>query len=474
VKKLFLPVLLTILIPFLTRAQGWTLQSCVDSALKYNLSVLQSKEQLSLSELTLLQSRWNPFPTLNASLSQIFSFGRGLDQSTYQYNNKKAALNNFSLNSGVVLFNGGLLNNTIKQNQVRVEVARLDLDQIKDDISLGVINAFVNILYAEESVKNARMQIESTRQLMDRLSVMVQAGKKAESDLAQLRAQLANDEYNLVVAEGQMRNQKLALQQLMDRPYSEGFEIIAPPLPDDAIVYIPDAGDVYASALNTQSGVKSSEMKIEVEKLGMRLVEAGLLPRLSFNAGLSSSYSSIRRLTEMKTESSLETIGFLKDNMSQEVVSYVPHNTYQVESYHFFRQVKDNFNQAISLNLSVPIFNGRQVRNNMRRQEIAIRQAELDDKLVKNNLRKNIEQATVDAGSAQKKYMAAKEALKTEKLSYDNVQLLFEVSKSTAIDLLVEKNKLAVTESQLLQARYDWILKLKVLEYYQGGSLYSK
>lgn len=154
-----------------------------------------------------------------------------------------------------------------------------------------------------------------------------------------------------------------------------------------------------------------------------------------------------------------------------EVVNYVERNLYTSSSYPFFQQLSDRFNQFVSLNLSIPIFNGKETRYAIRKQEINIRAAELNDRINKNNLRKTIEQATVDANNAQMKYISAQEALNAEEITYQNLQLLFEASKTTAIELLVEKNKLAVSNSQLLQAKYDLVLRLKVLDYYEGKPL---
>lgn len=473
-KKLLFLLIALFFLPFFPAAQKWTLQQCVDTALKNNLSIQQSYNALYLSEMDLQQSRWNRFPSLNGATSQNFSFGRSLDQSTYQYNNRSASTNNFSLNTGMVLFNGGLLKHAIQQNELNVEAAHYDLQAVKDAVSLNVINDFVSILFGMEAVNNAQLQAASTQELIRQTQLFVQAGKKAESDVAQLKSQAASEQYNLATAEGQLRTANLGLQQLMDVPYAEEFEIAAPSLAAIENNILPKAGDVFQTALQLQPSVKSSETKIKVEQMGLKLAQAGLLPKLSLNAGLSSSYSNIRNLTSVTTETTLQTIGFLKDNTSQQVLSYVQNNTYTLENYPFFKQLRDNFNQYVSLNVSIPVFNARQVRNNITRSEIAIHQAQLNDRLSKNSLRKNIEQASVDAANAQMRYYAAKEAVATEEISYNNVQLLFEASKATSIDLLVEKNKYAVVQSQLLQAKYDLVLKLKVLDYYEGKPLYLR
>lgn len=460
--------------PIFLQAQKWSLQQCVDSAIKNNLTILQAYDNVQNASLILSQSRWTQYPNLNANTSQTFNFGRALDQTTYQFSDRRSRTNNFSLNSSVVLYNGGQIKNVIRQNQLFLYASHFELQQLKDQISLDVVNAFITVLYATESVNNVLLQQQSTKELTRSTELLVQAGKKAESDLAQLKAQAATERYNLAVAQGDLRTSKLNLQQLMEVSYDENFEISIPSLPEADLNLLPGSTQVYNIALQIQPSIKSSELQIEIEKLGLKLSRAGLYPKLSFNAGLNSNYSSLSTLSKISTVSSLETVGYLKDNMNQEVVNYIERNIYTPQSYAFFRQLSDKFNQSVSLSLSIPIINGKQARYAIKKQEVKIHAAELNDRLNKNALRKNIEQASVEAGNAQTKYLASKEALNAEEITYQNLQLLFEASKATAVDLLIEKNKYAVSTSQLLQAKYDLVLKLKVLDYYQGKPLYLR
>jgi len=450
------------------------LQQCIDSAIKNNLTILQAYDNVQTSSLNLIQSRWTQYPNLSANASQNFNFGRSLDQTTYQFSDRRSRTNSVSLNSSVVLYNGGEIKNTIRQNLLSLDASYYELQQLKDQISLDVVNAFITVLYANESVSNVLLQQQSTKELMRSTELLVQAGKKAASDLAQLKAQAATESYNLAVAQGDLRTSKLNLQQLMEIPYDGNFDIAVPFLPPADLNLLPASTQVYNIALQNQPSIKSSELQIEIQKLSLKISRAGLYPKLSFNAGLNSNYSSLSNLSKISAISSLETIGYLKDNMNQEVVNYIERNIYTAQSYPFFRQLSDKFNQSVSLSLSVPIFNGKQVRYAIKKQEVNIHAAELNDRLNKNTLRKNIEQAGVDAGNAQMKYLAAKEALNAEEITYQNLQILFEASKATAVDLLIEKNKYAVTTSQLLQAKYDLVLKLKVLDYYQGKPLYLR
>jgi outer membrane protein len=273
------------------------------------------------------------------------------------------------------------------------------------------------------------------------------------------------------VAEGQLRSARLSIQQLMEVPYDAFFDVQAPILPDQIIADIPTPQAVFEAALQTQPVVKSNELKIKSAESGLRIAQGALQPKISMTAGLSSNYSNGRKTTTLDQQNILEPIGYLKSNPNETVLGYVSQSLYNTNSYPFLNQVKDNFNQSIALNVSIPIFNSLQARNNIRKQEIAITIARTSEQTVRNQVRKNVEQAYVDLINARSKYEAAGETLRAEAVSFQNLKIRFEADKTTATDLLVEQNKYFLTQSQLLQARYDFVLKLKVMDYYQGKPL---
>lgn len=465
-------ILVCALLMFYAGKPQWTLQRCVDTAIARNLTIWQEKLNVRLNEIALKQSRLNVWPTLNASVSQNFNFGRSLDQTTYQYINQSAATNAFALNSGLVLFNGNQLRNAIKQSVINAEASRLDLEQTRNDISLAVIEAFVEIIYAKEAVRNATLQVASTRALIEQTKLFVQAGKKAESDLVQLQAQLASDQYNLGVAQSGLATNRLLLQQLMEVPYQEGFDIAAPALatPAEADEY-GSATLVFEDALTTQPYIRSGQLRIESARKGLDIARGSLWPRLSFSGGLGSNYSNVRKLADLQSYTMVQPIGFLKSDASEEVLGYVAKDQYTYRSFPFFSQLSQNFNQYVSISLSIPIFNNRQVRMQIEKEQIAIENARIEDRLNRNDLRKKVEQAFVDSRSARLKYEAACKAFEAEQLSWQNLELRFQASKSTATDILIEKNRLAAQESQVLQAKYELILRQKILDFYEGRPL---
>lgn len=464
-------MLMCSLLPGAAFTQGWTLKQCIDTAIQNNLTILESDLNVKSNAIALDQSKWNRYPTLNSSLAQNLNLGRSVDPTSYQVSTKASAAGTFSLTSGVTLYNGGQLRNAIVQNQWNLDASGFDLQKAKDDISLAVVNAFVQMIYAREALQNARLQIQTTQAQIDFLQVFVNAGKRAESDVYQLRAQLSTDRYNFSVAEGQVRNARLSLLQLMEVPYDGQFDVQSPVLPDNILVDIPTASAVFESALQTQPIIKSNAGKIRSAEAGWRIAQGALLPKVSLGAGLGTSYSTARKLSSQYQQGSVQPIGYLKSNPDEIVLGNVSQSLISTQSYPIYNQVADNINPSLSITVAVPIFNNYQARNNIRKQEIALTAATITDRIARNTLRKSVEQAYIDLINARSKYNAARETLTAEDIAFQNLKVKFEADKTTTTDLLIEQNKFFQTQSQLLQARYDFVLKLKVLDFYQGKTL---
>lgn len=451
--------------------QFWTLQQCIDTAVQNNLTILQSDLALRSGVIALSQSKSNRYPNLNSTFGQSANFGGTVDQITLKVTARATAVTSFSLSSGVVVFSGGQLRNAILQNQLNLDAAGFDLQKVRDDISLAVVNAFVVVIYAHEALQNAKLQVQTTQAEMDVSQIFVTAGKRAESDLVQLKAELATNNYNVSVADGSLLNARLGLQQLMEIPFDERFDILAPVLPAQVIADFPSANAVFEAALTTQPIIKSNDLRIKSAEIGRRIAVGARQPLIRLNGGLGTSYSTNRKTVATTSLLVIEPIGYLQNSPTQTVVGTVSERTTTTSGTPFFEQLGGYFSPSISVAATFPIFDNRQGRNNVQLQELAMRAASLNDRLARRQLRQNVEQAWVDLLNARAKFFAAQQALTAEELAFQNLKITFDAQKSTTTDLLVEQNKYFLTQSQLLQARYDFVLKLKVLDFYQGKPL---
>ncbi len=454
-----------------TAQKQWTLQECITRALEKNISINQSRQNSEINRLSLEQSRANRIPDLNLTDGQNFSFGRSVDPFSNQYVDQNVSSNNIALSSTVTLYNGMQNENTIKRNRSNYEAGMSDIEVVKNDISLSVVAAYLQVLLDYEQVDNAKSQLEATSAQVDHTKKYVDVGKFPESNLLQVQSQLATDKYSLVVTENQLQNAKVLLMQLIELPVSDTFEIERPVITGILQPSVYSTQEIYNTALGILPQVKSAGLKMQSAAFDVKIAEGMRTPELSLGASLKTGYSSARSILSYQTILSQEPIGFLQSNPSEIVLGDIPTTLIQKSDYPFADQFKDNFSQLVFLNLSVPIFNNKQVKTGIGKAKAALQIAELNEQGVKNQMRKNIEQAVTDEKAAEKKYAAAKEQLSSEETSYSNLEKKFNLGMISSTDFLVEKNNYTKAKSNEIQSRYEFLFNIKVVDYYMGKSL---
>lgn len=447
---------------------NWTLQQCIDTAWKNNLTIRQSSNLKNIATVDLDQSKANRLPSLNGSASETFGSGRTLNPVTYQFFNGNIWNNSFSLNGSVTLFNGFQNHYKIKQDRLNSESAKYDLENAKNDVAIAIVNSYLQLLYTHELVEASEKQANSTTSLVERTKQLVETGLKPESELLQLKAQLASDKLTLVKAMGQMRSAKVDLQQQMNVEFSPAFDILYNIQPQVPSFLLEGMNDIYATALSVQPIIKSYQLKTQSAAYSIRMAKSGAFPTLLLKGSIGSSYSSAAKYTDLLYSESIQPVGYLQSDPSEIVNGVVTSSTYNYRDYPFLNQIDDYKNYSLSLSLTIPIFNAFQVRNNMRKQALNYANTALDEQSVKNSLRKNIEQAYVDAENAASGLEAAKQQLEAASMSYENSKAKYESGIISVYDLLVDENKYFIAVSENLQAKYELIFRMKILDYYKG------
>lgn len=449
----------------------WTLKNCVDTALHNNLTIQQSINTSETNQISLNQSKANLLPTLNGSANQSFSSGRSLNPVSYQFTTGSIWSNNFSINGSVPIFTGLQNSNAIKQNQLNYESSKYDVESIKNDIIINIVNAYLQVLFANELVKNSLNQLELTSAQLDKTKQFLDVGKKSESDFLQLKADLSSKKLSLVNAKGQLKTTKLNLQQIMNIPLLSSFDIEYPDVIEPEISNLTSTQEIIASALSTQPSIKSSQLKTQSAIYAIKNSKGVMLPRLSLSGSLSTNYSNASKLTEVNYLNTVQNIGYLQSNSNEVVLGNVTQPIYSYNNYSFENQLSDNLSKSVSLSLSVPIFNS-QTRYNIQKQKINLDNAKLNEQVVKNTLQKNIEQAYTDVENGLAKYSATKEQMAALAASFQNANLKYDNQLMSASDLLAEKNKYTQAQSEYIQAKYELIFKMKVLDYYKGTLIF--
>jgi len=416
-------------------AQGkiWTLEDCIKYALDKNIQIKKSGLTNNQNQLYADQARFNRLPSVNASVSENLSWGKGFNSSTGQYGSNSGTNNtNYGLNTSVSLYNGDKLSTRIKQAELNLESGKYYSESVKESVGLSIVNAYLQLLYANENVKNAKKQIESTTEQLALAKERMDIGLISLSDYLQIKSELSTEKSTLATAQSTYAIDNVTLEQLMELPVDPNFAVSSPNLDSILIASVqPNAQDIYNIALGIKPEIKNAELTKESTALNVKIAQADYLPVVSMNGGLSSSYSSIN------------TTGY-------------------------GTQLNDKITPSLGLSLSIPIFQKKQINTNVGIAAINVENAELDVINTKNQLRKEIEQACVDVVSAQEQYNASLEQKQSTQESYDVTNEKFKVGLLNSVDFLVQKTNLITSESKLLQSKYNLIFTLKVLDYYKG------
>ena len=447
---------------------SWTLKRCIDHALEHNIQIMQSELGAKLSKQDVIQSKAAALPTLNGFATHSYNFGQTIDRYTNQFAKDRVRSNNFGLSSSVTLFNGFQTINTIKQNRFNEMASRYDVDKIRNDVSLNVAANYLQVLFNQEQLEIARNQLQITLQQVNKTKKLVNAGSLAKGSLLDIEAQLATEELNLVTAENQLDITYLNLRQLLELDINEQFRIVKPNISlQEEIKVNTTTGQVYDAALSTLPEIKSAEYRMLGSERMLAIAKGGRSPQLNLSASYGTGYSGARQDIAGVMGSGYDTIAVTTSGESVLSPSY----TYQYETASFNEQVKDNMNQTVGLNLTIPIFNGWAVKTGITKAKIGVERAQLDIELAKNTLRKNIQQAHADAVAASKRHRATEKTVNALKESFHYAEQRFNVGMVTSVEYNDAKNKLTKVQSDLLQAKYDYVFKTKILDFYQGKSL---
>lgn len=445
----------------------WTLPECIDYAQKNNLQVKQNVLNIELNKIKLEQSVAGLVPNLNGQATHYYNYGRTIDQYTNQFVDQRTQSNNFALSSSVILFEGFQLQNTIRQNNYDYKASQYDEQKGRNDLSLNVVTAYVQILFNRELVSVRKGQLDASKAQVERTRKLVESGSLAKASLLDAESQAANEELLLINAQNQLEISTLALAQLLDLPSAKGFDIQTPelPLPTENLLQN-NPEEIYNSALKTMPEIKSAEMKIKSAEKSIAAARGGRSPRLTLGGSLGTGYSDIRNNTIV---TGFQNIVVAHTANGEDVIQTLP--VYGLEKIPFKQQLTDNYNKSIGFSLTIPLMNGWQTQAGINRAKITKASADLNDQMIRLQLNKAIQQSYVDANASLKKYYATEKALESLREAFRYTEQKFNVGLLNALDYLTAKNNQNRAESDLLQAKYDFIFKSKVLDFYMGKPL---
>lgn len=469
-RQLFLTLgLLTCLYSTNVQAQKFTLRQCIDYAWSNNLDIKQSMLNNQSALIDVKASKANLLPTLSANAGQNYQFGRTIDRFTNTYSNQTIRSNNFGLNAGLMLFSGFQNQNNIKQKKFTQEASEETIEYTKNLIALNISSAFLQAIQAIESINNAQLQIASTQQRIDKAQKQVDAGVADLSNLLTLKAQIANEQLNLVNAVNSKNAALLSLRNLMQLPITEELDIVVPSVDGITSTREPIVMEIYETAINNLPQIKSAIKQSEAAKSQTKYTRGALFPTISLYGSLSTVYSqSAINYSYGTTPTGYQPIG-ITQTTNELVVQPVYAITKQ--TIKFSDQFKNNIGQGAGLNFSWNLFNGFQVQNSIQKAKINQLVTDMNLQKQKNTLMNDINTAVNSYNAAKAKHDASLNSVDAQKTSLDYIQKRFDAGVTTSFDFINAKNSYLQAQSNELQAKYELVFRALILEYYRGNSI---
>ena len=420
----------------------WDLQSCIDYALEQNITIRKNRVTAESTQIDVKTAKAALFPSLSFSTSQQVvnrpyqeTRSRVSGSEIISSNSKTSYNGNYGLNASWTIYNGSKRLKTLKQERLNNQVAELDVATSENTIKESIAQIYIQILYAAESVRVNENTLQVSIAQRDRGQELLNAGSIAKSDFAQLEAQVSTDRYQLVTAQATLQDYKLQLKQLLELDGENEMNVYLPKLSDENVLApLPAKKDVYVSALAIRPEIEASKLNVEASELGIDIAKSSYFPTISLSAGIGTNHTSGSDFT-------------------------------------FGEQVKNGWNNSIGLSVSVPIFNNRQTKSAVQKAKLQ-RETDMLSLLDEQKaLYKTIESLWLDANSAQQRYAAANEKLRSTQISYDLISEQFNLGMKNTVELLTEKNNLLQAQQEQLQAKYMAILNTQLLKFYQGDKL---
>lgn len=472
-RKLLLKSLACSMLVALTQAataqEVLTLQQAIDKTLQNNLQVKQAQLSVALSDENYSQSKYALLPSINANASGNRNFGRSIDPSTNEFISQQFNSASGNLNASIDLFAGRQKVNQIKQNKLLLDADKASVEKIKNDLILQVVTSYMQILFSQDLLKAAKGQLEVAKQQLNQQQQLLDVGNKTLADVSQAKSQVASSELEVTNAQNNLAIAYLTLNQLMEMPANNQFEIQVPVVdPKMLPKNNASAEEVVNTAMSIFPDIKLAGLRSQAALKGVDVAKGTYYPRLSFGGGMGTNYSSGRQSVVSITPNGFREIGRTETGNERVLV---PDFITTLASQRFGSQIQDNFNQFIGINLSIPIFNGFTARSNVRRAKINYQNTQVQEQLSKVNLNKVIYQAVADLRAAESKFESTTNAFAAQKDAFYVIEQRYNVGLANSVEYstaLTNKNR---AEIDMIQAKYDLLFKSKVIDYYLGKQI---
>ena len=416
--------------------EGWTLRQCIDYAIEHNIEIQQTANEAEQNAIEVNTAKWARLPNLSGSAGQNWSWGRSQSPKDNTYSDVNSGSTQFGHNTNVPLFTGLQLPNQYALSKLNLKAAIEDLNKAKEDIAINVTSSYLQVLFNMELSKVAASQTELSKEQCKRIIRLAEVGKASSAEVAEAKARVAQDEMSLVQAENNYQLALLDLSQLLELPTPEGFTLAQP---DTVVNFAPLTApdDIYTEALSNKPGIRAAQFRLEGSEKSIRIAQSNYYPQLSFGASIGTNFYTLNGSAE----------------------------------HSFGSQLKNNLNKGIGFNLSVPLFNRLATRNRVRSARLQQTNLALQLNNTKKVLYKEIQQAWYNAVAAESKFNSSMAAVTANEESFRLMSEKFDNGKATFVEYNEAKQNLTKSLSDKIQAKYDYLFRTKILDFYKGKAI---
>lgn len=415
---------------WVTAQQDWTLTQCLDYAKENSISVLQAIHNLETAEQNVVAANGAFAPSISASTGQNLGYSGMLTDNGQGYYSA-----NYGINMGMTLFNGGKLSYNKKQSDILVEVRNAGILSTQKEIEIAILQAYLRVLSANENVKIAESMLSLSKQELERSQILFEAGKITKADLAQVKAQHSQNNYNLTSGKNNLRSVIMELKQLLELDITTPFNVAIPTINDQEVLQaLPDMLDIYHQAMLTMPQMKEAALNIKASEYNLKNAKAGYWPTISLSAGMSGGYNTR-------------------------------------ESTALGEQFTGSLAPSAGLSINIPIYDQSKTKTSVAKAKIEHQQTELQYQQAEKQIAKYVESLYIDAQSAQSNYVAAADKLASIQESYNLLSEQFNVGMKNTVELLSGQNDLLAAQLQLAQSRYQAVISIQLLNILQDKEI---
>jgi outer membrane protein len=454
-----------------TATHLFTLKQCIETAVINNLEVRQSNLQMQTADISWKQAKTNLLPYINGFANHGINEGRGIDPTSNAFVNQQVNFASYGLNAGVRVFGGLALQNSIKQTALAYDASKMDYQQNKDNTTLSVILAYLQVLSSADLLIQSQNQAEVSKKQVARLEVLNREGAVMPSLLSDLKGDLANNQLTVISNQNALESAKITLCQLMNTDYSPGMRLERLSADQFQPSYDATPDSIYAISLRQLAMVKAAELREKSAGKAVKVAKGNMYPVLSLNDGFNTNYSSATYDNILLNTTDVVSKDYVMVNGAQTFV-YTPHDSYLAKKVPYNTQLNNNLYNTVSLNLNIPLFNNFQARNRVKLARIQQKNTEYVLQTTKIQLKQSIEQAYINMTTSVDRYKTLSTQLTDYTESFRSAEIRFNEGVITSVDYIIAKNNLDRTNINLIMARYDYLLRTKVLDYYQNKPLW--